>query len=652
MFKGIVVIDCPMKSHLLYKIGLITVFGFAAVRAFCAQDESGDRFFAYRSFWPEFDAMKNFGKKGVNTIAFMPSNTVNSLGEPYCKYPPFWRGDGAYDFAVLDKQFDDILVANPEAKLILIVDINSAQWLTRVMSFGHSCDADSFSTLSNSLACADWRKHTEKFFKDYLKHVEEKYGSRIRAYMIACGHTDEWIDYSDAVSSRCKIYAWQKWLKANGKPIIDPPSPVRVDSASFENFLRDPAKEGDIIDYADFCNNLIADSVISFAKIARGIVGGDKKIGAFYGYLQMYWGRTVWGGHLGYEKVFASPYFDFFVSPGIYQNRDMGEASGFMCANGTRIRYGKGWLHEIDHRTHVFNHQLSDFTRIKNVANWKNSAEDVAGLKREFSLAIINRSSMWCFDMWGKVFGTPEILETVKAAREIWGRYSDRQLESRAEIAIIADPQSALYINDRKKNFPHNFREIQAALGKIGAPSEVFSFNDIGNVDLSKYKMIVLPATYLVTPERMEILKKYAMTNGRTIVSIYAPAITDGKTLDPARVKEFCGFEYGAKGVNKKNMDGWTSVYIHDYKDATPSVLRELAKSAGAHIYIDSETPVFANEKLLCVHVKDGGKKTVYLKGKCAKVTELFTGKVVAENADKFEYEFKSPDTALFELYE
>lgn len=47
-----------------------------------------ESFFAYRSFWPETGAMKQFADIGVDLYAVMPSNSFNSLGEPYCKFPP------------------------------------------------------------------------------------------------------------------------------------------------------------------------------------------------------------------------------------------------------------------------------------------------------------------------------------------------------------------------------------------------------------------------------------------------------------------------------------------------------------------------------------------------------------------------------------
>lgn len=70
-------------------------------------------------------------KPGINTVAVFPSNTCNSLGEPYSKYPPNWLWFDTYDFEPVKRQFDDLLSANPNAEFLVMLDLNSPLWLTR-----------------------------------------------------------------------------------------------------------------------------------------------------------------------------------------------------------------------------------------------------------------------------------------------------------------------------------------------------------------------------------------------------------------------------------------------------------------------------------------------------------------------------------------
>ena len=54
-------------------------------------------------------------------------------------------------------------------------------------------------------------------------------------------------------------------------------------------------------------------------------------------------------------------------------------------------------------------------------------------------------------------------------------------------------------------------------------------------MDLSRYKVVLFPATLLITPERAALLKKYVLNNDRTVVWVYAPGICDGTSLGTAQ---------------------------------------------------------------------------------------------------------------------
>ena len=610
----------------------------------------GEKIFSYRSFMPEFEAMKRFADAGVDTVAFLPANTTNSLGDRYSKYPNIWTWFDEYNFDVLDKQFDDILAVNPNAKFVCIVDLNSPHWFTRQEAW-NSMECDSFTQLSNAVSNPRWRRETAKYLKEFLEHTEKKYGDKIKAYLLACGQTDEWMDYSRFSAGRNKTKAWKKWLAERGKKIVRVPTFDRLDHASFEDFIRDPQAEGDILDYCEFSSDIIVDAIDEFSGITRKMVSPDKQIGMFFGYIvQLARGRMVSCGHLSYERIFSSPNIDFFVSPGTYYDRKMGQGSGFMCPNGSRLRSGKGWLHEIDHRT-----PTTKVPRL-NVAGfnseWKTQAEVDAGMKREFALTMVNGTSLWCFDMWGGFYDAPETMKLIAQSKKLWDKYAAENAPSMAEVALVVDPQSAVYINETNKKCQKIFVDTRTKLNQLGAPFEVYSFNDIGKSDMSRIKMFVFPAMFHLTPERMAVLEKHVFTQGKTAVFLDAAGISDGKTLDVSRVEKLTGFPYKADGVNVRKYADHTRAYVYDYDKLTPSVMRDLAAKAGATLYTDFETPVFASERLVAIHTANGGKRTITLPKKYAKVVEIYSGKVAAVNADKFEYDFSTPDTAVFELFE
>ena len=608
--------------------------------------------FAYRSFWPEFEAMRQFQQAGVDTVCIFAANTDNSLGLPYSKYAPVWRWFGKYDFKSLDKQYDDVLAVNPDARFIAMIDLNTPIWLQRQLALrGQSAECESFTMLSCACANPAWRKVTGEYLETIVKHLESRYGDRIKAYLLACGQTDEWMDYSRGNAGRNKRQAWRAWLEAHGKPEVPVPALERLDRASFENLVRDPATEQDVVDYAHFTGDLIADTVLEFAAKTRKLIPEQRQIGMFFGYiLELTRSRLVWAGHLEYERLYTSPDIDFFISPGTYGDRPMGGGSGFMVPNGTRGLNGKGFLHEIDHRTPTYNVKLDEFVSIGWMVPWKDQVQTNAGLKREFALATINHASLWCFDMWGGVFKTPETMKIVEQSKTIWDRFSAQPLPGRAQVALVVDPHSARYLNDLHPAIRQIYQGTRNKLNRLGAPFEVFSFNDLPRVDLAPYRLLVFPGLFVVTPEKKQVLDEHVFNNDRSVLFAYSPGLCDGKSLDPGRVGKLTGTAFKTPGVSTVRRDAWKSVYVPSYEDLTPQVLRQAAIEAGVTVVCEDAVPVYANERLLAVHVAEGGDKTITLPVDVRQARELYTGQVFSVTQRQFSYPFKTPDTALFEL--
>jgi len=628
-----------MRKH-VFLLGLMgtVVFGGAAqpdAAESVGADAANDKriYTCYRSFWPELDTTAAFGRMGIDTRCFFAANAINSIGFEYCKYPLIWKGVKNYDFAAYDKQVDDLLAANPRARLLCMIDLNTPYWLTRKFAY------DSFDVISHAASDPEWLKLTTEWMLDFIAYSEKKYGDRIDAYILSGGGTSEWYEYDRGKSSRVKNAAWRAWCARNGFSFgEDVPAESALRKAGHENVIYDPAAENDKIQYWRFHNEVIADAILHFAKTARPVIGKEKELGVFFGYYMVSDNKLVSFGHLDYERVVASPDIDFFISPGTYNDRMIGGGSGPQLVQGTLLRYGKRYLHEIDHRTHAVSN------------GWKTQAEDNAGLKREVAYALVNHASLWWFDMWGGWFIKEETRRLIGRLTAVSAAYVDDRSPSVAEALLVADPQSACYLNEKMPHasaMAHHFRD---KLSRTGAPYDVYSFNDLAVIDLSRYKVVFLPATLLITPERAAVLHNRVLKDGRTVVWVYAPGICDGKSLDVSRIHQWTGSAYETPGPATVAMDGWTSVYAFEYKTLTPAALREIMQRAGVHLYVDGETPVFANGRLLAIHTKEGGEKRVALPQPCKKVVDVLKGTTVAENAAAFTYRFETPDTALFEL--
>ena len=148
-------------------------------------------FFAYRSFWKELDTVKRFYDAGIREFCVFPSNTTNTLGQPYGQYPPNWLYFDAYEFEHVDRQINDILSAAPEAKLLCMVDLNSPNWLVRQLMYSL---CDSTLGVTDALTTERWREETLKYMRALLTHIETAFPGRVKAYILAGGMTDEWMD--------------------------------------------------------------------------------------------------------------------------------------------------------------------------------------------------------------------------------------------------------------------------------------------------------------------------------------------------------------------------------------------------------------------------------------------------------------------------
>ena len=75
--------------------------------------------------------------------------------------------------------------------------------------------------------------------------------------------------------------------------------------------------------------------------------------------------------------------------------------------------------------------------------------------------------------------------------------------------------------------------------------------------------------------------------------------------------------------------------------------IREMLDKAGVFRYIDSDDPFEANTKLLVLHARRAGKKTIRLPRK-TNVLDIFAAKIIARNTDKFESSFNLHETKQF----
>ena len=168
--------------------------------------------------------------------------------------------------------------------------------------------------------------------------------------------------------------------------------------------------------------------------------------------------------------------------------------------------------------------------------------------------------------------------------------------------------------------------------------------------DFDRYKLVVFPGLFRITPEKRAILEQYVLKNGRHVLWMYAPGIWNEAGLDPANCTQLTGVPYGYPELSVQPMDGWVSCYLHSYEALTPAVLQQLAVQSGVRMTVQDPLPVYAEGDLLALHTAEGGVRTVYVDSSRTEAEELFTGQRFPVENGQFRYPFAEPDTALFLL--
>lgn len=613
----------------------------------CCEAAPPPRWFDYNTYAPNPETLRRFTEAGVNTVVCFPANVLASTGEPYNNaYPPIWNGPDQYDFECLDRQVADKLAVNPKAKFIFFLDLNTPVWWCRLRG-----RADSFNDLGRVAADPVWRRDTREYLQAVLRHLESKHAEVIIGYFLACGKTIEWQDFNKGEPDAIRLAAWRRWMMERGRPdpIDIPPTSVR-ERVSHEPF-RDPAEDALAVDYWRFSHALIADAILYFAAATQEVVEHRVPLGLCYGYIMEHGrNRLLYEGHLDFDRVFASPDLDWFISPGSYHDRQIGGASGFMVPISSIQHHNKGFLMSMDHRTPTAR-SVSALGRAipGHESGFTDEAACIAGLRREFSLRLISGISTYWFDLFGRWFEGDTIFEAIGQMRELWDRLAQPREESAAEVAVLVDAESMYYLDGRAEFYNELLSKQRYGLYRMGAPYDLFSFGDLATLDLSRYKLIVLPNLFVVDEPRRALLREKVCTGGKTVLWGYSPGIiADGK-YDPAHVERLTGIPWEAKQLTERPMDGWRSIYSPQ-PNVPADVLRRLARKAGVHIYCEVEEPLYANRRLIALHTIEGGKRTIALPATCRRVTEVFTGRVVAENADRFEDTLTAPCTVLYEL--
>lgn len=602
--------------------------------------------FAYMSYLGELKYYKEVASTGIhlfNIPAYLGDRGINSSSEIGSFRKPIWIGKDKLDFSSIIHDFDEILEADPQAKVILRLHLDPPLWWEKQHPES-TVQLPDGNTLRTTFSSPTWKKETTKVFKSCLQWLlTSRYSKHLIGIHVAGGFTEEWFyhfkeHFYDLNPVRTK--AFQHWLKQKYKTNIalqqawnsnyltfETAKPADISGKEHRTEWRRKEQEQNFIDTFQFHSETMADNISYFCKIVKETSKRTLLTGAFYGY--HYFVSDPRRGHGALTKLLTCPDLDYLSSPNDY-NRVSGEDWPPMLAIQSVKLHGKLWLAENDTRTSITT-LLKDRAPQANPPGqkyeggvWvgpKDMETSVSFLWKNLGRMLSQGYGGWWFDMWGGWFSDPQLLTVLQKGQELYTKYPPLQNPLMdAEVGIIVDEQLSFW-DASYGELTNRILANRYSLGKTGSPYELLLRADL--VKTNNYKVIWLMGLLELTEKERLKIQEWRQ---KGILVLW----TDGSGTQV--------IENTLQTTNYPKKYNWSD-----------SELRELWKKAGVHCYSESGDVLYAGRNWLSIHTVEGGKRTIKLPFS-AEIINPVTNNSMATNTGSFEVDFAPNTTTLYRI--
>ena len=636
---------------------------------------------AFKSFRPTYNNVNDFYKAGVRIFHCFVSGLRSGIQMPYSAYGEVWFGPEDYRFENFDRQMEMFAQAAPEAYIFINLHLDNRQWWLDQ----NPGEANSFTHLSQVAGSEKWLRDTEEYIKAFIAYAEAKYPDKIIGYWLLGGHTTEWFSYYDKEASHpVKLEAFRKYM---GDPDIQIPTQEALEKPEKQIFL-DPVADKTVIHYRKFHAKLIADAVLRFCRTTKEALNYKKLVGVFFGYLmELDKPGQIWNnGHLDLDRVNESPYVDLIATPTSYRFRLYDDGSAYMILADTLALHNKAYFASFDNLTFLTPTMHNDPRRLCNDPETMDALHSlqtkfhrldllntrektIHGMRREMMSRLAKRCGTWWFDMlegWYYDDGLmDEIEKLVKHSASVVAKPQD----SAAENCVFAGTEALYYVNKLCGINRECIGAQRGPLSRIGAPYDLFSMRDLQRVDLERYKLVIFLDAFTLTEEERTYINTTVKNGGRSVLFVGPCDYISDTDVSCRRMSDLCEMEIGLLSKDEATVRAFNSVYGYEAaKNPTPyvlensarvlgrfadsracalavkerdrykvfysalgnlsdAVLRNIAKMAGVHIYVEEGVFTYINDTVAGVYNTSAVTTEITLKTDGA-YTELFSGKV------------------------
>ncbi len=476
------------------------------------------------------------------------------------------RPDGTLDVAGLRRQLAGILEVNPDAKLVVRINVSAPRWwleqhpAERCKTTVEQPEKDVFGgNRAESLASEAYAAFAGRYLKLFLEQLSQTpEGDRVIGFHIGGGVYGEWHYYgiynepdaSEPMKKTFGAFALARYgslerVNAAWRTAFATLSDVSVPSFArryelADGDFRDPQYDRYVIDYYECQQAVVASLVNGLAKIAKEAWPRPAVVGLFYGYFYGGWTVGAQASQFDIKTLFRSPYVDYFSGP--YASRNMlGSGVPRSLVQSVALN-GKVWITEHDggtHLGHVGDVKFPDLPR--------DEAESIARMRRNFMYGLTDNAGQWWYDFGPKnksgSWNSPAMLAEAKRLLDLANARLEQPYEKPSDVLVVYDMESFLLMRPAKADrLTTKITEsmTDSLLGTGAAVDRIFLM-DLDAVDLSRYKLVIFGNTFLLSQAQRALIKQRVMTSGRTVVFMSGAGYSDGKSNSSAAMSDLIG---------------------------------------------------------------------------------------------------------------
>lgn len=558
-----------------------------------------------------------------------------------------------------------------------------------------------------SMASERYRREFDPVFRAAVRRLYGKYGDRLMGLHVCggpCGEHHSWdvltqvchhptapvSKFGFGDGSRPMTERFRRFLREKyGKEFPDAHVPTMEERLHLDvdGVWRDPVKSRRVIDYFECLNRVIVDNIGHYTGLVKEESGGHLPTMVFYGYISD-WDWTVECDHRAVSRALSLPSVDMLSAPHTYRRRGLGEDGQMRTFAASVALHGKFFVSEGDDRTH-----LESLKAKPDGFGCARTLEDsLALLYREFGMAVTHGVGLWYMDIGRENFRHPEILAAVGRMRRAAEESLRHDRAHLSEVAVVSNPESEFYLGYRRTEANNvsyaAYVDQMATLYRSGAPFDWYVAEDLQTVVDRNYKLVVFLDCQYMTDAQAALVERLK-ADGRTLVFVHATGYVSDAGLSRARMERICDTRMRADvvrglvatngvcaGLYQKGLfvpaegevlacgfGGMSSTPVvvrrksgdHNSVFAAipclaPSMLRNLYREAGVHVYTDQDVVLSANRSWLMIHTDHADDYRIRLGRRATRVTDVTCGVVVGRDVEDFAYPMKKHATAVFLL--